>query len=64
MTDVAHEQKVLRPFPHKLSALAVVGASEKILLTLLEGEELGELFELPSLLTSMVMDGLRPRHSP
>ena len=61
MTDVAHEQKVLRPFPHKLSALAVVGASEKILLTLLEGEELGELFELPSLLTSMVMDGLRPR---
>ena len=61
MTDVAHEKEVLRPFPHKLSALAVVGASEKILLTLLEGEELGELFELPSLLTSMVMDGLRPR---
>lgn len=61
MTDVAHEQSVLRPFPHRLSALAVVGASEKILLTLLEGEELGELFELPGLLTSMVMDGLRPR---
>ena len=29
MTDVAHEKEVLRPFPHKLSALAVVGASEK-----------------------------------
>lgn len=42
-----------------VSALAVVGAVERLLLAVLRGEEVGNPLEIPQALTSIILDGLR-----
>jgi len=61
LTDVAHARGLLRPFDARVSAIAVVGAAESLLFALLSGVELGNPLEIPGLLVSMVIDGLKVR---
>ena len=56
----ARERGLLRPFPARVSSLVVVGAAEQLLYAFLSGRDLGEPAEIPALVTSLVMNGLRP----
>jgi hypothetical protein len=42
-----------------VSALAVVGAVERLLVALFAGEAIGNPLELPHALTTLILDGLR-----
>jgi len=42
-----------------VSALAVVGAVERLLLAVLREEDVGNPLEIPDALTQLVLDGLR-----
>jgi hypothetical protein len=59
MTRKAHDNNLLRPFQAEVSALAVVGAGERLLLAVLEGENVGDPIQLPLRVTSLILDGLR-----
>ncbi len=59
MTRKAHENNLLRPFQAEISALAVVGAGERLLAAVLEGENVGDPLLLPMSVTSLILDGLR-----
>ena len=59
ITEKAHTHGLLRPIRPEVSALAVVGAVERLLLAVLSEEEIGNPLELPDLLASIVLDGLR-----
>ena len=60
MTDIAHERGLLRPIDPRVSARAVVGAVEKLLHSVLSGEQLGDPTDIPEQLISMILNGLRP----
>ena len=59
MTRKAHENNLLRPFQAEISALAVVGAGERLLAAVLAGEDVGDPLLLPMSITSLILDGLR-----
>ena len=59
MTRKAHDNNLLRPFQAEISALAVVGAGERLLAAVLEGEDVGDPLLLPMSVTSLILDGLR-----
>jgi len=61
LTGKAHVHGLWRPFPHTLSGLAVIGAVERVLLSVLRGEKLKDLNKVPQALASLVLDGLRSR---
>ncbi|MCB9637784.1 MAG: TetR/AcrR family transcriptional regulator [Myxococcales bacterium] len=58
LTRAAHTHGLLRPYPHKLSAYVVLGATERLLFALLSGDDLGDLLSLPDQLTSLILNGL------
>ncbi len=58
----ARARGLLREWPSpRVSSLAVVGAAEQILCSFLSGADLGNAAEVPAMLTSLIMDGMRPR---
>ncbi|MBS2022793.1 MAG: TetR/AcrR family transcriptional regulator [Deltaproteobacteria bacterium] len=59
ITRKAHTHGLLRPIRPEVSALSVVGAVEKLLLAVLSEEEVGNPLEIPELLTTLILDGLR-----
>ncbi|MBU8895445.1 TetR/AcrR family transcriptional regulator [Corallococcus sp. H22C18031201] len=61
ITQKAHTHGLLRPIRPAVSALAVVGAVERLLLAVLSEEDagLGNPLEIPDALTTLVLDGLR-----
>ncbi len=59
ITEKAHTHGLLRPIPPPVSALAVVGAVERLLLAVLREEDVGNPLEIPDALTQLVLDGLR-----
>jgi AcrR family transcriptional regulator len=59
ITQKAHRHGILRPIHPRVSALAVVGATERLLVAVLADEDVGNLLELPDQLTSLILDGLR-----
>lgn len=62
LTEVAHQHGVLRSFPDRVSALTVVGASERLIFALLKEEELlDDPLKLPELVASLILDGLAAR---
>jgi len=61
LTAKAHTHGILRPFPAALSSLAVMGAVERLLLAVVQEEEIGEPLEAPAALISLVLDGLKRR---
>jgi AcrR family transcriptional regulator len=61
LTEAARAHGLLRPFDPRTSALAVVGAAERLLLALLRGEPVADPVRLVTDLASLVLDGLRAR---
>jgi AcrR family transcriptional regulator len=59
LTRAARKHGLLRPFPAQVSALAVIGAVERLLFGLLAGEDVGDPAELAQSLISLILDGLR-----
>ena len=58
LTEVAHEQKLLKPLPPTVTALAVVGAVETLLARYLDGMELGDIEPVATALVTMMLDGV------
>jgi len=61
ITEKAHTHGLLRPIRPAVSALAVVGAVERLLYAVLSEEEVGNPLEIPDLLTTIILDGLRKK---
>ncbi len=59
ITHVARRHGLLRPAPPAVTALGVVGATEKLILAYLDGAPLGTPLEAATALVSMILDGLR-----
>ncbi len=59
LTRVAHRYDLLRPMEPKVSALAVVGAVEKLLFRILRGGDVGDPLTVANDMVSLVLDGLR-----
>lgn len=58
-TRLAREHGLLRAFPAEVSTLTVIGAVERILFAVLNGEFQGEPLEVPGQLITLILDGLR-----
>lgn len=61
LTLAAHTRGLLRPIDPRVSALAVVGAVERLAYAHLSGEPLGEPDTIAAGLIALVLDGIRPR---
>lgn len=59
VTKKAHRHGILRPIHPSVSALAVVGAMERIMVALLNGEDVGNPLEIPENLITLILYGLR-----
>jgi AcrR family transcriptional regulator len=59
ITVKAQKHGILKPIPAPVSALAVVGAAERLLAGIFLDEPLGNPLEIPELLTTLILDGLR-----
>jgi AcrR family transcriptional regulator len=57
----AQHHDLLRPLDPRVTALAVVGAVERLAYEWLSGRDLGPAASIPSDLIDMVLDGIRPR---
>ncbi len=58
-TKLARAHGLLRDFPAEVSTMAVIGAVERILFSILSGEFKGEPLEVPGQLITLILDGLR-----
>ncbi len=58
MTTRAQQHGILKPIPAAVSALSVVGAAERLLLAVLQGEDVGNVLEVPAAVTSLMFDGI------
>lgn len=59
ITRKAQQHGILKPIPVSVSALTVVGATERLLLAVLHGEDIGNILEVPEAVATMMLDGLR-----
>ncbi len=59
ITERAQQHGILKPIPPVISALAVVGAVERLLLGVLQEEPLGNPLEIPAHLVTLILDGLK-----
>ena len=58
LTKKAQKLRIFKEFPPAVSALTVVGASEKLILGVLLDQELGNPLEIPNALVSLIFDGI------
>jgi AcrR family transcriptional regulator len=58
LTIKAQRLRIFKDFPPAVSALTVVGASEKLILGVLLDQELGNPLEIPNALVSLIFDGM------
>jgi AcrR family transcriptional regulator len=59
ITVKAQKHGILKPIPAPVSALAVVGAAERLLAGIFLEEPLGNPLEIPQQLTTLILDGLK-----
>jgi AcrR family transcriptional regulator len=59
ITAQAQGHGILKPIPVPVSALTVVGASERLLLAVLQEEDIGNPLEVPEALATLILDGLK-----
>lgn len=59
ITKKAQKHGILRPIPEAISALAVVGAAERLLHGVLLEEPIGNPLEVPQHLATLILDGLK-----
>lgn len=58
-TEAVRAHGLLKPFPSELSTLAVIGAAERLLYAALSGHIKTDVLEVPALLISLILDGIR-----
>ena len=58
-TTAVRAHKLLKPFPAELSTLTVIGAVERLLYAALSGQLKTNTLEVPALLISLILDGVR-----
>lgn len=61
LTETAKERGLLRDLPAKVTAVAVIGAVEGMLVRQLSGELIGDPLTVTTALVTMVLDGIRAR---
>jgi AcrR family transcriptional regulator len=59
LTAQAQAHGILKPIPVPVSALTVVGAAERLLLAVLQEEDVGNPLLVPEALTTLILDGLK-----
>lgn len=59
ITKKAQKHGILRPIPETVSALAVVGAAERLMHGIMLEEDIGNPLEVPSHLATLILDGLK-----
>ncbi len=59
ITKKAQKHGILRPIPEAISALAVVGAAERLLHGIMLEEDIGNPLEVPKHLATLILDGLK-----
>lgn len=59
LTAQAQAHGILKPIPVPVSALTVVGASEQLLLAVLQDQDIGNPLEVPEALATLILDGLK-----
>jgi AcrR family transcriptional regulator len=59
LTAQAQQHRILKPIPVPVSALTVVGATERLLLAVLQEQDIGNPLEVPEALTTLILDGLK-----
>ncbi|MBL8951701.1 MAG: TetR/AcrR family transcriptional regulator [Myxococcaceae bacterium] len=59
ITKKAQKHGILRPIPEAISALAVVGATERLLHGVLLEEPIGNPLDVPKHLATLIIDGLK-----
>jgi len=62
LTKKAQQLHIFKEFPPAVSALTVVGASEKLILGVLLDQDLGNPLEIPNALVSLIFDGIGYRN--
>jgi AcrR family transcriptional regulator len=63
LTATARAKDIIRPFSPEVSALAVIGACERLILAVLEGEMTTNPGEIPSQLIDLFLAGLIPEEN-
>lgn len=63
LTEVARAGGLLRDLDTRVTAAAMVGASEHLCMRVLSGEDFGDLSNAMTVLVTLVMEGLGPRAS-
>jgi AcrR family transcriptional regulator len=58
-TEAVRAHGLLKPFPSEVSTLAVIGAAERLLYAALSGHIKTDVLEVPALLISLILDGIR-----
>jgi hypothetical protein len=61
LTRVAHARGVFRPLDAEVTALAAVGAAERLLFAVLTREHRGDPLTVSQTLISVILDGMRRR---
>ena len=61
LTKVAHDRGLMRPFDGRISSQVVVGAAEKLALSVLTDKDVGNPLAVPEALISLILDGVRPK---
>lgn len=61
LTEAARERGLLRDLPPRVTAVAVIGAVEGMLVRRFAGDDMGDPFTATTTLISMVLEGIRAR---
>lgn len=64
LTELAQSEGLLRLVEPRITARAVVGAVEKLMFGVLHREDLGDPTEIPEVVITMMVNGLRPDPQP
>jgi AcrR family transcriptional regulator len=59
LTRKAQKHGILKPIPVAISALSVVGATERLLLAVLHEEDIGDVLQVPEAVATLILDGLK-----
>lgn len=58
LTEVGRARGLLKPFASKVTAMAVIGAAERLIYGVLSGEDVGDPMSIPQTLSTLILDGV------
>jgi AcrR family transcriptional regulator len=58
LTEVGRARGLLRPYASKVTAMAVIGAAERLIYGVLSGEDVGDPLDIPTTLSKLILDGI------